>query len=69
MAYSVIVDGWGPAYYAFIFTYYGMLPVEPCSISLQYITKQLEYVTKDHIAMYTKLFMLKTTLFLSFLVV
>ena len=43
--------------------------VEPCSIIRQYITKQLEYVTKDHIATHTILFMLKTALFFSFLVV
>ena len=35
----------------------------------QYITKQLEYVTKDHIATHTILNKLKTTLFFSFLVV
>ena len=45
------------------------LTVEQYSISRQYITKQLEYVTKDHIAMHTILFILKTALFFSFLVV
>ena len=45
------------------------LTVEPCRISCQYITKQLEYVTKDHIAMHTILNKLKMTLFFSFLVV
>ena len=43
--------------------------VEPCGISQQYITKHLEYVTKDHIAMHTIVFKLKTALFLRFLVV
>ena len=43
--------------------------VEPCSISWQYIMKQLEYVTKDHIAMHTILFKLKMALFFSSLVV
>ena len=33
--------------------------------SVQYITKQLEYVTKDHITMYTILFKLKRALFFS----
>ena len=33
--------------------------VEPCSISLQYIMKQLEYATKGHIAMHKILFKLK----------
>ena len=42
--------------------------VETCCISLWYATKQLEYVTKDHIATYTIL-LFKTTLFFSFLVV
>ena len=37
--------------------------------SLVYVTKQLEYVTKDHIAMHTILLMLRTALFFSFLVV
>ena len=43
--------------------------VETCGISQQYITKHLEYVTKDHIAMHTIVFKLKTALFLRFLVV
>ena len=43
--------------------------VEPCSISRYYFTKQLEYITKDHIAIDTKLLKLKTALFFSFLVV
>ena len=34
-----------------------------------YITKQLEYVTKDHLAMHSILFKLKMALFISFLVV
>ena len=42
--------------------------VEPCTISRYYIMKQLEYVTKDHIARHTILFQLKTALFFSFLV-
>ena len=42
---------------------------QPCSMSRQYITKQLEYITKDHIVMHIILFMLKTALFFSFLVV
>ena len=33
--------------------------VETCRISLWYATKQLEYVTKDHIATNTILFSLK----------
>ena len=37
--------------------------------AIRYITKQLEYVTKDHIAMHTILFTLKTALFFSVLVV
>ena len=45
------------------------LLVEPCIISQLYITKQLEYVTKEHIAMHTILFKLKTALFFNFLVV
>ena len=45
------------------------LTVEQCSIGHLYITKQLEYVTKDHIAIHTILNKLKTTLFFSFLVV
>ena len=32
-----------------------------------YITKQLEYVNKDHTAMHTILFMFKMALFFSFL--
>ena len=32
------------------------LMVEPCSISRKDITKQLEYVTKDHIATHALLF-------------
>ena len=45
------------------------LLVEPCIISQLYIAKQLEYVTKDHLATHTMLFTLKTALFFSFLVV
>ena len=45
------------------------LLVEPCIICQLYITKQLEYVTKDHLAMHTILFKLKTVLFFSFLVI
>ena len=37
--------------------------MEPCSINHQYITKQLEYITKDHIATHTILNKLKTTLY------
>ena len=43
--------------------------VETCCISLWYTTKQLEYVTKDHIATYTILIKFKAALFFSFLVV
>ena len=44
--------------------------VEPCSIHNNYILKQLEYITKDHIATHTILFIkLKTALFFSSLVV
>ena len=43
--------------------------MEPCIISQLYITKQLEYITKDHLAMHTILFKLKTALFFSLLVV
>ena len=32
------------------------LMVEPCSISRKDITKQLEYVTKDHVATHALLF-------------
>ena len=39
------------------------LMVEPCSIRWLYITKQLEYVTKDHVATHTILFKLKMALF------
>ena len=39
------------------------LMVKPCSISWHYITKQLEYVTKYHLAAHTILFKLKTALF------
>ena len=44
---------------------------ELCTFSQiqSHITKQLEYVTKDHIAMHTLLFTLKTALFFSYLVV
>ena len=42
---------------------------EPYIVSQLYITKQLEYVTKDHLATHTILFKLKTALFFSFLVV
>ena len=35
------------------------------SVTSTYITKQLEYITKDYIAMYTILFMLKMALFFS----
>ena len=45
------------------------LLVEPCIASQLYITKQLEYVTKDHLAMHAILFKLKTALFFSFLVI
>ena len=45
------------------------LLVEPCIISQLYITNQLEYVTKDHLATHTLLFKLKMALFFSFLVV
>ena len=45
------------------------LLVELCIISQLYITKQLEYVTKDHIETNTILFKLKTALFFSYLVV
>ena len=45
------------------------LIVEPGSISRYYITKQLEYVTKDHIATHTILFKHKMALFFSFFVV
>ena len=45
------------------------LLVESCIISQLYFTKQLEYVTKDHIAMHTILLKLKMALFFSFLVV
>ena len=45
------------------------LLVEPCIISQLYFTKQLEYVTKDHIATHTILFKFRTALFFSFLVV
>ena len=43
------------------------LMVEPCRIRWYHITKQLEYVTKDHIAMHTIFFKLKTDLLFSFL--
>ena len=43
--------------------------VEPCSVCWYYVTKQLEYVIKDHTAMRTTLFKLKTALFFNFLVV
>ena len=39
--------------------------LEPCSISQQCIKKQLEYVTKDHIAIHTILFEFKMALFCS----
>ena len=50
-------------------TYVCTLMVEPCSMSQHYITKQLEYIAKDHIAMHTILFKLKQTLFFSVLMV
>ena len=37
--------------------------VEPCIISQLYITKQLEYVTKDHIATHTILLWLYSLVF------
>ena len=40
--------------------------VEPSSINWQYITKQLEYINRDHIATHTILFNLKMALFFSF---
>ena len=43
--------------------------MEPYIISQLYITKQLEYFTKDYLAMHTILLKLKTALFFSFLVV
>ena len=43
--------------------------VEPYIISQLYITKQLEYITKDRLATHTIIFKLKTALFFSFLVV
>ena len=36
-------------------TYVCTLMVEPCSMSQHYITKQLEYIAKDHITMHTNL--------------
>ena len=39
------------------------------TIHHQYITKQLEYVTKDHLKMHIIILKLKTALFFSFLVV
>ena len=39
--------------------------MEPCSIDNKYISKQLEYVTKDHISMNTILFKLKMVSFFS----
>ena len=45
------------------------LLVEPCIISQLYITKQLEYVTTDHLAVHTILFKLKMALFFTFLVI
>ena len=43
--------------------------LETSSNSRYYIAKQLEYVTKDHIAMHAILFKLTTALLFSFLVI